>query len=75
VHHLPKVSGPADMGAFDAPNTYLVEGRIAATGRLARGIRDAGPEQWRFIGKLAAAALAVIVAVGFATWILGIIFS
>ena len=72
VHHLPKVGGPVDADAFDAPNTYLVEGRIAAIGRVARGMRDASPKQWRFVGRLAVATLAVIVAVGFATWLLGV---
>jgi hypothetical protein len=60
------------MDAFNAPNTYLVEGRIAAIGRIGRGMRDASPRQWRFIGLLAAATLAVIVAIGFATWLLGL---
>jgi hypothetical protein len=62
VRHLPKVEGPLDASAFGTEQSlYTVEGRIAATGRLARGLRDASPTQLRFVGRLFAACIGSLV--------------
>ena len=61
ARHLPKVHGRLDPDAFGTGQSlYTVEGRIAATGRLARGLRDANPRQLRFVGLLFAASLGFI---------------
>jgi hypothetical protein len=62
MRHLPKVEGALDANAFGTEQSlYTVEGRIAATGRLARGLRDANPTQLRFIGRLFAACIGFLV--------------
>jgi hypothetical protein len=52
---------------------YTVEGRIEGIGRLGRGFRDASPTQWRLVGRLFLAAIAVIVFAGFAIWLVGVV--
>jgi hypothetical protein len=60
------------MRAFGPEHSpYTVEGRIEATGRLARGLRDASPAQLRFIGRLFAATIGALVVIGAAMWLIG----
>jgi hypothetical protein len=74
VHHLPKVEGHVDTSPMTMEySPYTVEGRIEGIGRIGRGLRDASPTQWRFVGRLFVAAIAVIVVVGVAFWIVGLV--
>lgn len=72
ARHLPQINQPVDMRAFGPEHSpYTVEGRIEATGRLARGLRDASPTQLRFVGRLFAATIGALVVLGVAVWLIG----
>ncbi len=72
AHHLPKVEGPADMRAFGpSQSPYLVEGRIEATGQLARGLKNASSSQLRSLGLLFAVCVGFLALVAIVMSIIG----
>jgi hypothetical protein len=67
AHHLPKARG--NPGPAELPQGYLVEERITQAGLFSRGLRDAGPAQWRIVRTAflwCAGAFIVIVLVAWA---------
>jgi len=73
TRHLPKLGGandPRAIGVPASPSPWLVEGQIEAVGRTGRALRDGSPAQNRYLGRLAALAIAAIVVIGGIAWLI-----